>query len=143
MIPVGARRWTETSGVCCCCRPPLVTGPGTTAYQNPSRPIALAHHSRSSEASAGFSQRSPGPSPPASTFAQLKMCAVSCGVSVLQTVQCGVGCCAGLILCRYWLRNGDLFVWSWASVLRVFLFSVCSDLSIVGGISLIMKFGSR
>ena len=67
---------------------------------------------------------------------------MSCCVSVLQIVQCGVGCCAGLILCRYWLRNDDLFVRSWANIRLVFLFRVCSDVFIGGGTSLIMILGS-
>ena len=39
----------------------------------------------------------------------------------------------GSILCRYDLRNGDLFARSCASVLRVLCGSVCSELWIGGG----------
>ena len=52
-------------------------------------------------------------------------CLVSC-VWCRQSGQWGVGCVSGDILCKYDLSNGDLFVRSCASVLRVPCFRVFS-----------------
>ena len=51
-------------------------------------------------------------------WVQLKRWCVAC-MWVLQREHCGDGCDLALTLCKYDLRKGDLFVFSWARVRRV------------------------
>ena len=53
----------------------------------------------------------------------------------VQSGQSGDGYVSGAILGRYSWRNGDLFVRSWASVLRMFFGSLCSESFMGGGMS--------
>ena len=52
---------------------------------------------------------------------------------VLQRGHSGDGCDLASILCEYDLRNGDLFVMSWAMVRRVRHGSISSELLMCGG----------
>ena len=63
---------------------------------------------------------------------QLKRCCVSC-VWMLQIGHSGDGCDLASTLCKYDLRNGDLFVLSWARVRRVRRGSVSAELLMCGG----------
>ena len=51
----------------------------------------------------------------------------------LWVLQKGHGCDLASTLCKYDLRKGDLFVLSWAMVLRVRRVSLSSELIICGG----------
>ena len=62
----------------------------------------------------------------------LKRWCVSC-VGVLQRGHSGDGCDLASTLCKYDLRNGDLFVLSWARVRRVRRGSLSSELLMCGG----------
>ena len=57
---------------------------------------------------------------------------MSC-VCMLQSGHCGDGCILASTLCKYDLRNGDLFVLSWASVRRVRRGCLSSELLMCGG----------
>ena len=57
---------------------------------------------------------------------------MSC-VWVLQSWHTGDGCDLASTLCKYDLRNGDLFVLSWARVRRVRRGSISSELIMCGG----------
>ena len=57
---------------------------------------------------------------------------MSC-VWILQRGHSGDGCILASILCKYDLRKGDLFVLSWARVLRVRRGSLSSELLMCGG----------
>ena len=57
---------------------------------------------------------------------------MSC-VWMLQRGHSGDGCVLASTLCNYNLRKGDLFVLSWASVRRVMLGSISSELLMCGG----------
>ena len=52
---------------------------------------------------------------------------------MLQRVHSGDGCDLASTLCTYDLRKGDLFVLSWARVLRVRRGSITSELLLCGG----------
>ena len=52
---------------------------------------------------------------------------------MLQRGHGGDGCVLASTLCKYDLRNGDLFVLSWARVRRVMQGSVSSELLMCGG----------
>ena len=52
---------------------------------------------------------------------------------VLQRGNSGDGCDLASTLCKYYLRKGDLFVLSWARVLRVRRGSLSSELLMCGG----------
>ena len=52
---------------------------------------------------------------------------------MLQSGNSGDGCVLALTLCKYDVRNGDLFVLSWARVRRVIPGSISSALLICGG----------
>ena len=54
-------------------------------------------------------------------------------VCVLQRGHSGDGCDLASTLCKYDLREGDLFVLSWARVRRVRLGSISSELLMCGG----------
>ena len=56
-----------------------------------------------------------------------------CHVWVLQRGNSGDGCDLALILCKYDLRKGDVFVLSWARVRRVRRGRISSELLICGG----------
>ena len=57
---------------------------------------------------------------------------MSC-VWMLQRGHSGDGCVLASTLCKYDLRKGDLFVLSWARVLRVSRGSLSSELLMCGG----------
>ena len=52
---------------------------------------------------------------------------------MLQRGHSGDGCVLASTLCKYDLRNGDLFVLSWARVRRVVRGSISSELLMCGG----------
>ena len=52
---------------------------------------------------------------------------------MLQRWHSGDGCDLALTLCKYELRNGDLFVLSWTRVRRVSRGSISSELLMCGG----------
>ena len=52
---------------------------------------------------------------------------------MLQREHSGDGCDLTSLLCGYDLRKGDLFVMSWAGLLRVNRVSISSELIICGG----------
>ena len=54
-------------------------------------------------------------------------------VCVLQRGNSGEGCVLASTLCKYTLRNCDLFVMSWARVRRVRRGSISSELLMCGG----------
>ena len=56
-----------------------------------------------------------------------------CRVWGLQRGHSGDGCDLAPTLCKYDLRNGDLFVLSWARVRRVWRESIYSELLMCGG----------
>ena len=56
-----------------------------------------------------------------------------CVVCVLQRGHSGDGCDLASTLCKYDLREGDLFVLSWARVRRVRRGSISSELLMCGG----------
>ena len=64
-------------------------------------------------------------------WVQLKTWFVSC-VWVLQRGNSGDGCDLASTLCKYDLRNGDLFVLSWARVRRVRQGSISSGMLMCG-----------
>ena len=68
------------------------------------------------------------------------MCVVVCSV-VLQSGHVGDVVLIGSILCLYCCKNGDLPVRSCASVLLVFLGSVCSSLLMSGAMWLMILLG--